>query len=174
MSADYLARELVHYSRAKLQQNLAQIQRCANLLDQAELWQRHNPNTNSAGNLILHLTGNVRQWLVGGLGQTPVTRDRPAEFAERGPRPAAEIVTTLRHTVDQALRVLDQADADTLAGTFEIQGYTVSGVAALVHAVEHFSLHTGQIVHITKTLRNVDLSLYDAQGQRLNDALRYP
>jgi uncharacterized damage-inducible protein DinB len=169
MSANDLARELTAYAGDKLQQQLGQIRRCAARLSDDEIWHRSNPHTNAIGNLILHLTGNVQQWIVAGLGGIPADRDRPAEFAARGPVPASEIVERLGSVVADAIAIIEELDADALLRRRVIQGYTVSGLTAVFHVVEHFSGHTGQIVHITKLLKDVDLSLYDAQGRRADD-----
>ena len=160
------ARELMAFAQDKLARHLAQTARCVQLLDAAEVWQRTNEHTNSVGNLVLHLTGNVRQWVGSGLGGTPCERDRPAEFAQRGPLPARRILCELEQVVQRALSILGALDEAALLRRYAIQGYDVSGVAVVFHIVEHFSWHTGQIVHVTKMLRNVDLSLYDAQGHR--------
>jgi uncharacterized damage-inducible protein DinB len=155
------------YACDKLRQDFEQVRRCATLLSEAEFWQRVNAHTNSAANLTLHLTGNVRQWVLAGLGGETLERDRPAEFAAPGPTPAAPLVGALMATVDAACGVIGELDAAALERTYEIQHYQVTGVVAVFHVVEHFAGHTGQIVHITKALRDVDLSLYDAQGRRM-------
>jgi uncharacterized damage-inducible protein DinB len=166
MSTETLARESLAYARTKLTDHLAQVVRCVGLLGPDELWQRANAHTNSVGNLVLHLTGNVRQWIVGGLGGEQIERDRPAEFAERGPLPAAELLGGLEGTVGRALEVLAGLNAGVLEARHTIQGYGVSGLSAVFHVVEHFAFHTGQIVHMTKVLKDVDLSLYDAHGHK--------
>jgi uncharacterized damage-inducible protein DinB len=167
MSATDPFEEFLRYARAKLEQNLAQIERCAELLTDAELWLRSNDHANSVGNLVLHLTGNVRQWIVAGIGGQSFARNRPGEFAERGPRPAREIVPPLRQTVQAAVEALSGLDAAALSARRMIQGYDVVVLVALMHVVEHFSFHTGQIVHMTKVLKDTDLSLYDEQGHKL-------
>ncbi len=167
MSADDLAREFTGYTCAKLRSHLAQIVRCAGLLSPAELWQRPNAHANSVGNLLLHLTGNVRQWIVAAIGGEPFTRDRPAEFAARGPLPTEETVGPLEDTVRCACDIIAGLDASALNVRRVIQGYDVSTLVAVLHVVEHFSFHTGQIVHLTKAMKDVDLSIYDAAGHRL-------
>jgi hypothetical protein len=116
--------------------------------------------------LILHLTGNVRQWILGGVGGEAITRDRPGEFAARDGRPVSELMPGLRTTVERAIAIIRGLDAETLAQRRAIQRYDISVQTAVVHVVEHFAFHAGQIVHATKWIKNVDLSLYDAQGRR--------
>jgi uncharacterized damage-inducible protein DinB len=162
------ARAILDYAREKLAVNLGQIVRCTRLLNNEQLWSRTNAHTNSVGNLLLHLAGNVRQWIVGGMGGREIQRNRPAEFAQRGPLPAAQVLPPLEETVRSAIEILAGFDADRLGEPRTIQGYQTSVAVAVMHVVEHFSFHTGQIVHITKALRDVDLSLYDEQGHKLD------
>lgn len=157
-----------NYACEKNEQNLAQVVRCTALLSIEELWRRENPHCNAVGNLVLHLAGNLRQWIVSGLGGRPFERDRPAEFFRRDPLPHAEIVPKLEETVREANEIIAGLTDETLNREFQIQGYTVLGIVAVFHVVEHLSFHTGQIVHITKIIRNVDLSLYDSEGRRLD------
>ena len=169
-----LGAEFTGYACQKLTQHLSQIVRCVGLLNDADLWRRANEHTNSVGNLVLHLTGNVGQWILGGLGGGPIARDRSAEFAERGPLPGAEIASKLQSNVDAAVRIIGQLAVGRLLAHHEIQGYKVSGLVVVFHVVEHFAGHAGQIVHITKTLRDLDLSAYDSKGQRQTGVKNVP
>lgn len=164
-----LAREFTAAAVGKLTADLAQVLRCARLLNERELWIRANDHCNSVGNLVLHLTGNVRQWILGGVGGEAFVRDRPSEFAQRSPLAHDAIVPPLEQAVSRAVEIIGSLDADGLVTVRRIQGYELTTLAAVFHVVEHFSCHTGQIVHMTKALRNVDLSLYDAQGRRRAD-----
>jgi uncharacterized damage-inducible protein DinB len=167
-ATDGLARDLLDHSAERLTHYLGQIERCAGLLTTEQLWNRPNAHVNSVANLILHLTGNVRQWILGGVGGEMVERDRPAEFAARDGRPASEVVPPLRDAVERAIATMRGLDALRLAEPRTIQGYPVRVGVAVLHVVEHFAYHAGQIVHATKWLADVDLSLYDAQGRRLD------
>ena len=167
-------RAFLQYAATKLEQNLAQIGRSAALLSTSELWHRANAHANSVGNLILHLTGNVRQWLLSGVGGQPGERDRPTEFAERGPLPVATVLSPLQQVVQAGLRMLTTLNTAALGSRRCIQGYDVCVLTAVFHVVEHFSFHTGQIVHITKLLKDVDLSLYDEQGHKRSGDERMP
>ncbi len=163
-----LTADFVAFARRKLADHAAQVVRCAGLLSDAEAWQRVNEHSNSVANLLLHLRGNVLMWIVDGLGGQPFDRDRPAEFAARGPAPLAPLVEQLQDALRRADEVLAGIDADALVSKYAIQGYDVTGLEAVFHVVEHFAFHTGQIISMTKALRNCDLSLYDAQGRRLD------
>lgn len=163
-----LAADFVACARRKLADHAAQVIRCAGLLSDAEAWQRVNEHSHSVANLLLHLRGNVLMWIVDGLGGQRFDRDRPAEFAARGPAPVAPLVEQLQEALRRADEVLAGLGADALARNYTIQGYDVTGLAAVFHVVEHFAFHTGQIISMTKALRNCDLSLYDAQGRRID------
>ena len=166
--ANALAAELVRYSQEKLRESVQQIERCLNLLSTEQVWHRPNEVSNAIGNLVIHLNGNVRQWIVAGLGKEALARDRPAEFAQREPIATDTIIGELKATVERANSVIGKLTPQALIEQVTIQGYQVTGLAAVVHVVEHFSLHTGQIVYATKILINRDLSLYDSQGQRID------
>lgn len=166
MNAELLAKDFVTHAREVLQKCLKQVVRCVDLLNDAELWHRENEHTNSVANLVLHLAGNVRQWVLGGLGGVPVTRDRPAEFSARGSVDRDLLRADLLAVLHEADRVLERLDAEALARTYTIQTYVVTGLVAVFHVVEHFSGHTGQIVHMCKRHKDIDLSLYDAEGKR--------
>lgn len=167
-TAQQLANQFVQYAGSRLQDNLKQIERCLNLLTVEQVWNRPNDVSNAIGNLVVHLRGNVQQWIVAGLGGEVFERDRPAEFAERGPIATAEIFSRLRTTVEKACDVMNNMTPKQLTQAVVIQGYEMTALAAVFHVVEHFSLHAGQIVYATKLLINQDLSLYDAQGRRLD------
>ncbi|MFN0137038.1 MAG: DUF1572 family protein [Phycisphaerae bacterium] len=159
--ADLLTRAVA----AKFRQDLSQIVRCSGILTTEELWTRPNEHCNSVASLILHLTGNITQWVIAGLHGESFDRDRPAEFAAREQRPASEIVPPLESAVARVTHIIGSLTADQLVARYSIQGYDVSGVDVVYHVGEHFAFHTGQIVHITKAIRNVDLSLYDQHGR---------
>lgn len=159
--SDAIAAAFVDQAKRHLMQDfLPKIRRCAETLSEEEVWWRGNENTNSVGNLILHLCGNVRQWIISGVGGAPDTRERPLEFAERGPIPRTELIRKLEQTLEEAVGVLDSVDARSLLQPRRIQRYDVTGVQAIFHVVEHFSYHTGQIIYITRLLKNVDLKFY--------------
>lgn len=163
-----LTSDFTEYACTKLNDSLRQVEKCLNLLTGEQVWHRPNEVSNAVGNLVLHLNGNVRQWICAALGGEPFERDRPAEFARREPLPSEQIFADLRETVSRACQTIAQLTPEQLEHKVTIQGYEVTGLQAVFHVVEHFSLHTGQIVYATKMLINRDLSLYDAQGRRLD------
>lgn len=166
--ADLLTAKIVRFSQEKLSESVRNIERCLSLLTTEQVWQRPNEVSNAIGNLVIHLSGNVRQWIVAGLGGEEFARDRPAEFAQREPIAAEKLIGDLKAVVERANSVIGGLTSEKLIDNVTIQGYQVTGLSALVHVVEHFSLHTGQIVYATKIFINQDLSLYDSQGQRID------
>jgi uncharacterized damage-inducible protein DinB len=137
--------------------HLPRIERCLQMLSAGQIWWRPNESSNSAGNLALHLAGNVRQWIVAGLGGASDARQRDLEFSERGPVPRARLVRTLGAAVDDACKVLRRLKPAELAALYTIQKLPVTGLNAILHVVEHFAFHTGQIIFITKQLQARDL-----------------
>jgi uncharacterized damage-inducible protein DinB len=130
-------------------------------LSDEQIWWRPNDASNSIGNLILHLNGNVWQWLVASFNRLEDKRDRPAEFNANGDLSAADLLARLGQTLDEAAKVLARLTEEELLGTWHIQGYTVSGLAAVYQVVEHFGLHFGQIVYIIKMQEGRDLGFYN-------------
>jgi uncharacterized damage-inducible protein DinB len=140
---------------------LPKIERCLELLTDDQIWWRANPQSNSIGNLLLHLSGNVRQWIVCSLGGAADARDRDAEFAQRSIIPRDELLARLKQTLSEADATLAKFDPDNLLERRVIQGLDVSALEAIFHVVEHFSMHTGQIILMAKMFAEVDLGFYD-------------
>ena len=149
------------FSRSKLiEQYWPRLRGCVESLTAEQVWWRPNDASNSVGNLLLHLNGNVRQWLVASFDRLDDTRNRPAEFAAREQIPPAVLLETLAATMQRASDVLSRLTEADLRATFHIQGYTVSGLHAVYQVVEHFGMHYGQIVYITKQVHGEDLGFY--------------
>jgi len=122
-------------------------------LGEEELWWRPNESSNSIGNLFLHLVGNLSLWVLAGLGKGSYERDRAGEFEAREGIGRQDLLSRLSRLVSSAQEVIARLDEEDLYREVEIQGYEVDGLGALMHAVEHMSYHTGQIVWIAKELR---------------------
>jgi uncharacterized damage-inducible protein DinB len=144
----------------KLRQFACRIEVCLEKLEEDQLWARGQENENAVGNLVLHLTGNVRQWILSSLGNNPDQRDRDGEFNARGGFTAAVLATNMRGTVERAALIISELTTAQLTATYQIQNYTVSGVQVVFHVVEHFAQHTGQIIFATKMLSGEDLGFY--------------
>jgi len=153
--------QFVEFSRGKLlDQYWPRMRTCVASLTDEQVWWRPNDASNSIGNLLLHLNGNVRQWLVASFKRQPDARDRPSEFGERRHILPSILIEQLDTTLQEAAAVLSRLTEEELLATYEIQGYTTTGLAAVYQVVEHFGLHYGQIVYITKMLRGEDLGFY--------------
>lgn len=157
---DPLAPLLLDFSVRKLRELTGRIEFCLAQLNEDQIWARGSESENAIGNLTLHLAGNVRQWIVSGAGARPDVRDRDAEFAARGGLPKAELQARLRGAVEEAAAVIQSLTPERLAERVAIQRYDVSVLEAVMHVVEHFSMHTGQIIFATKMLTGSDLGFY--------------
>ncbi len=131
----------------------------AGLTDE-DVWWRPNEVSNSIGNLMLHLAGNITQWILGGVGGQPYARHRQQEFDERTRFPKSDLLARLSSVVVAADAVIAGLDATTLAARRHIQHYDVSVLEAVYHVVEHFGMHTGQIILISKARSARDLALW--------------
>ena len=140
---------------------LPKIERCLEQLKDEQLWWRANPESNSIGNLILHLCGNARQWIISGLGGEPDQRYRDAEFAQRDVIERDKLLDLLRSTVNEVAQSLTRVQESVLLETRKIQGNDVDVLYAIFHVTEHFSMHTGQIIMLTKMLTANDLRFYE-------------
>ncbi len=151
----------LEFSRQKLfDQYWPRLRACTESLTDEQVWWRPNEASNSIGNLILHLNGNVRQWLVDSFNRSEDNRDRPAEFSRREGMSASGLLATLESTMDEAADVLARLTVEELLAPYEIQGYHVHGLDAVYQVVEHFGLHYGQIAYIAKSLSGRDLGFY--------------
>lgn len=146
--------------RRLIVESIPRIKQCLAELTTEEIWYRPNENSNSVGNLVLHLCGNVRQWLLSGLGGYTDNRRRKAEFDERGPFPTSALVRHLDELAEEVEKVLAKLTAEQILQSIEIQGFKENGVSVLVHVVEHFSYHTGQITYYVKWRKDINTAYY--------------
>lgn len=150
----YTAGTFIEESRDYLSNKyLPKIERCFEQLSDEDVWWRPNEESNSIGNLTLHLEGNVREWIIGGVGELPFERVRQQEFDERQMIPKAELIERLRKIVSEADAVLANLNRTLLNERRRIQGRDVTVLRAIYHAVEHFSMHAGQIFMLRKCCR---------------------
>jgi len=158
---DAIARAFLDKSRNLIRSDyVPKIDRCLDRLSNDDIWWRPNEASNSIGNLILHLSGNVTMWIIGGVGALPFERNRQLEFDERKRIPAAELRSRLEAIVQQADEVMSALGANDLLSRRQIQGYDVTVLEAIYHVVEHFGMHTGQIILLSKARVGEDLSLW--------------
>jgi UDP-N-acetylbacillosamine N-acetyltransferase len=152
--------EFARVAAATLEQLCGRIEVCVGKLTPGQVWGRNAENQNAIGNLLMHLSGNVRQWILSSIGGAKDIRERDQEFAERGGVDPAELLARLRATVNEAKEVIQHLSADRLMDRISVQGYDVTKLEAIFHVVEHFSGHTFQIIFATKLLTGEDLEFY--------------
>jgi uncharacterized damage-inducible protein DinB len=154
-------RALIEETKRRLfRDNQPRIHKCLGLLAEEEIWHRPNAETVSVGNLVLHLCGNVRQNILHGLGGAPDRRTRARELDEPGPIPAAELLRRLDELMTEVDAALDRLDPASLLEIRRVQGFDESGLSILVHVVEHFSYHVGQMTWFVKARKAVDMGYY--------------
>jgi uncharacterized damage-inducible protein DinB len=151
---------LVQSATTHLTEGVSRIEKSFSFLSQEEIWQDPNEHLVSVGNLVLHLCGNVTQYVIAGLGREPIPRDRDGEFTRKPAWTKEALVAQLRNTVDMAIGVLKSCTDSDLDAEYVIQGMPTTGAAVVVHVVEHFSYHVGQITFAVKLLKNLDVGYY--------------
>lgn len=147
-------------------ESVPRIRKCLDLLTEDQVWDRPNPELSSIGNLVLHLCGNVTQWVNSSMGELPDNRVREDEFNADSRISKQELSSLLTKLEAETSATLDLLDDAALKRIYAVQGYQESGTSILVHVIEHFSYHTGQISWHTKLLTQTDLGYY--AGQDLN------
>jgi uncharacterized damage-inducible protein DinB len=153
--------ELLTCAKDKLSQLIERIESCVDRLTIDQLWMRGSETQNSVGNLMLHLAGNVRQWILHGVAGEPDHRNRDWEFSTREKLSHAELKRTLRASVNNALALFESLPPEKLLERTSIQNYNnITKLRAIFHVVEHFSGHTGQIIFMTKWFTGEDLGFY--------------
>ncbi|MGH9470894.1 MAG: DinB family protein [Terriglobia bacterium] len=163
--AEPLARAfLIQAGHALQRQHLPRITECVDRLSEEDVWWRPNSASNSVGNLVLHLAGNVHQWIVAGLGGEPDIRNRDLEFREQGPVPRRALRALLEKEVRAAGRVILRLGPEELLQIYSIQNFHVTALQAVAHVVEHFAHHSGQIIYVTKLRLGEDLKFTRLPG----------
>jgi uncharacterized damage-inducible protein DinB len=143
------------------EESYMRIFKCLSMLDDEQIWKNVNSNTPAIGNLILHLCGNARQWILSGLGDLADNRKRDEEFIPQKNIRKAELIFVLENMKSNIQRVFKELSDNDLKQTYTIQGFHVTGFSVLVHVIEHFSYHTGQITTLTKLFTGKDTSFYE-------------
>jgi hypothetical protein len=155
-----IAQLFLSHSARQLEKMSGHIESCLDRLTDDQIWSRGAPHENSIGNLVLHLCGNVRQWIGSGVAGEKDVRDRPLEFSTTGGINADQLRSRLKDTVSHAVEIIRGSSPDRLLTEICPQNTPVSVLEAIYQAVGHFQLHTGQIIFATKILGGEDLGLY--------------
>jgi uncharacterized damage-inducible protein DinB len=160
----------LEFSARKLNQLAERIQDCLGRLNETQIWMRDHENQNSVGNLVLHLCGNLGQWIGTGVAGRPDTRLRQAEFDARGGISREELGRRLEEAVRDATALIERLTPERLRESLTVQNYPVSVLEAVYHVVEHFAQHTGQIIFVTKWFTGEDLGYYRHLSSKAQDA----
>lgn len=131
----------------------SQVRACIRELNEDQLWWRPNEHSNSIGNLVLHTSGSIRYYLCRALGGFQYDRNRPAEFAAKGPLPKQQLLSIFDETIRQAAVTLDSFDLSRLLEGTDEPAYNSTILEQLLSVAVHFATHAGQIVYVTKLLK---------------------
>jgi uncharacterized damage-inducible protein DinB len=166
------AEEFISQSIFRLEENTLRIEKCLMQLSNQEVWKRPNRNSNSVANLVLHLCGNITQYILSSLGGNPDFRVRDEEFVAREGYTRDQLLDKIKTTVNNAAEIIRNLVRKELLHEREVQGFSLTGIGIIVHVVEHYSYHTGQIAFWTKLLKDTDLGFYagvDLNRKNIND-----
>lgn len=152
--------EFISQSIFRMDESTQRILKCLGLLPEDAIWQRPNEASNSIGNLLLHLSGNIRQYAISSLSGAPDARVRDAEFAARETEPKSALLERLIQTVEEAKMCMLQLSVEESLRERFVQGFQLTGIGIIIHVTEHYSYHTGQIAFWTKILLSKDLGFY--------------
>jgi len=155
-----ISQEFIAQAIFRLEENPPRIKNCLDRLSEEEVWQKPNPSSNSMGNLILHLCGNITQYIIASLGDTADLRVRDLEFSTSGGFTKAVLWEKIDRVVKESVEVIKACDEDSLLRVRSVQGFEFSGIGIIIHVAEHLSYHTGQIAFWTKYIKDQDLGFY--------------
>ncbi len=164
-----LVDEIIKNALYRMDESTRMIKRSLAELTEEEAWQKPNSSLNSIANLLLHLSGNISQYIISSLGEQEDERKRDLEFSLEGGLTKDELLRKLEDTVDTAKRVIFDASADKMIQYRSVQGFSFSGIGVIMHAVEHYSYHTGQIAFWVKQLKDKDLGFYEGVDLNVKD-----
>lgn len=146
--------------RRLIEESQPRIVKCLCELSQEEVWHKQNEHTNSVGNLVLHLCGNVRQYVLSGIDGQVDVRERDIEFLEKGPIDKQVLLIKVDELMKEVDEALDRISTEDLVREVSVQGFKENVTSILVHVTEHFSYHVGQITYYTKYIKNLDTGYY--------------
>ena len=159
-------KQFIENSCYRMDESLRMIKISLTKISEEQVWQKPNASLNSIGNLILHLCGNMTQYGIASLNETEDNRQRDLEFSTEGGSSKKALFEQLKTTVNDVKGTFQSISMERLLALKHVQGFQFSGVGNIIHVVEHFSYHTGQIAFWVKQLNNEQLGFYD--GHDLN------
>jgi uncharacterized damage-inducible protein DinB len=146
--------------RYMIDENFPRVIKCLEMLNEIEIWYRPNSQSNSVGNLVLHLNGNLNQWILDYIGEKPFVRNRQLEFDAEKTHSKEELILMMTTLIEELRSCIQLISDDKLLGFLPIQNQQETGISVLIHIVEHFSFHAGQIAYVTKWLKNQQTNFY--------------
>jgi len=156
-----IAKDFIANSTLRMNESFDRVSNCLNRIENNQVWQSPNPSTNSIGHLILHLNGNISQYILKGLGDISYQRQRDLEFNSIDHISKESLEDIWSSLIDRSIQVVENLSKDQLTSIYNIQGFKLSGTGVIIHVVEHLSYHVGQIALLTKLFKNEDLRFYD-------------
>ncbi len=144
----------------RLDENVRMVSIALSKIGEDDIWTKQNRVLNTIGNQLLHICGNMTQYIVSGLGGEKDTRNRNLEFTTEGGHSNDELLKKLLFTTQKATEIINEATEDQLTKMHKVQGFNLSGIGLILHAVEHFSYHTGQIASQVKLIIDEPLGFY--------------
>jgi len=160
MDSEVLKIIKAQFNQHVVEESLERIVKCINLLTTEEVWYVHNANTNSIGNLILHLSGNVRQYIISGIGEQADIRERSLEFSANEKLSHEDLILQIQQTLVEANDVIQHLDYNSLSKKIIVQGFDHTILSSIIHVIEHLSYHVGQITYYTKYIKDIDTAYY--------------
>ena len=151
------------------EEGFTRIEKCLTRLDEKEVWLKPNANSNSVGNLILHLEGNIRQYILSGIKGDKDTRTRDLEFSTVS-EDIHKAMDRLRNTILDCNACVTKLKIEVLTETRSVQGFDLTVLSIIIHVIEHFSYHVGQITFFTKMKKNVDTGYYEGMDLNLKSS----
>lgn len=162
-----LSVSFVQLSRRKMSEEyFPKIEQAVLSLTEDQLWAKPNLESNSVGNILLHLSGNIRQWIIHGVGGEQNVREREKEFLSDTKPSKEKTLDGLRTTITTSSDVLKKLELLPDLGAVLHEHRTIQGIqetvfSVIYHVTEHMSYHTGQIIYITKAMTGTDMKFYD-------------
>lgn len=168
---DDLVSEFLKNSSYRLDEGTRMIKISLDSVSESDIWKKPNESSNSIGNQIAHICGNMTQYIIASLGERDDYRNRDEEFSMTGGFTKSQLIQKLEDTVKEAKVILKQCNKKQLIKIREVQGFKLSGIGIVIHAVEHYSYHTGQIAFWTKLMTNKDLGFFDGRDLNIKNEL---
>lgn len=146
--------------RYLIEENFPRVLKCLDMLTEEQIWYRPGPESNSVGNMVLHLAGNLTQWVMDGIGGIIFKRSRQAEFDASRTKTKTELIELVNRLKNELTPIIQNISTAELLRVRPVQVFEENGMSILVHVTEHFSYHTGQIAFVTKWITGQQTNFY--------------